>query len=322
MFGPFRGVVTVSRPVGGVLSTGPLRGSGWVAIHLCGPPGDVDRAGRPTLGLAPSGGCRAARVTPDAGALLPHRFTLACAASPGHRRSALCCPIRQVTPSWLSPAPLPCGAPTFLDAVELAPRPPGRLTVGPSLPPRRRHPPASRPSPPSSRHADRAPRRLQRRRHRHPHHDHGARARRAARRRPGTPLRPLVPAFLIYVLSFVYLGIYWNNHHHMLHATDRDQRRDPVGQPAPAVLAVARAVRHRRGWARTTSRRCRPRSTARVLLLAGARVLHPADGSSSASRAATRRWRRALGRRSQGQALAAACTWPASRWPSSTGGSA
>ncbi len=32
-------------------------------------------------------------------------------------------------------------------------------------------------------------------------------------------LRPLVPVFLSYVLSFVYLGIYWNNHHHMLHVT-------------------------------------------------------------------------------------------------------
>jgi len=34
-------------------------------------------------------------------------------------------------------------------------------------------------------------------------------------------LRPLVPGFLTYVLSFVYLGIYWNNHHHLLHATER-----------------------------------------------------------------------------------------------------
>jgi uncharacterized membrane protein len=32
-------------------------------------------------------------------------------------------------------------------------------------------------------------------------------------------LEPLVPVFLSYVLSFVYLGIYWNNHHHMLHAS-------------------------------------------------------------------------------------------------------
>jgi uncharacterized membrane protein len=34
-------------------------------------------------------------------------------------------------------------------------------------------------------------------------------------------LRPLIPLVLSYVLSFVYLGIYWNNHHHLLHATQR-----------------------------------------------------------------------------------------------------
>ncbi len=34
-------------------------------------------------------------------------------------------------------------------------------------------------------------------------------------------LRPLVPVFLSYVLSFVNLGIYWNNHHHLLQATER-----------------------------------------------------------------------------------------------------
>ena len=32
-------------------------------------------------------------------------------------------------------------------------------------------------------------------------------------------LRPVLPSLLAYLLSFVYLGIYWNNHHHMLHAT-------------------------------------------------------------------------------------------------------
>ena len=41
---------------------------------------------------------------------------------------------------------------------------------------------------------------------------HGAEAR---------ALEPLVPVFLVYVLSYVNLGIYWNNHHHMLHATAR-----------------------------------------------------------------------------------------------------
>ena len=34
-------------------------------------------------------------------------------------------------------------------------------------------------------------------------------------------LRPLLPVFLTYVLSFVMLGIYWNNHHHMLHLGGR-----------------------------------------------------------------------------------------------------
>ena len=36
-----------------------------------------------------------------------------------------------------------------------------------------------------------------------------------------TALKPELPVFLCYVLSFVYIGIYWNNHHHMLHAVRR-----------------------------------------------------------------------------------------------------
>ena len=34
-------------------------------------------------------------------------------------------------------------------------------------------------------------------------------------------LRPLAPVFASYVLSFVLIGIYWNNHHHLFHAVDR-----------------------------------------------------------------------------------------------------
>jgi uncharacterized membrane protein len=34
-------------------------------------------------------------------------------------------------------------------------------------------------------------------------------------------LVPLIPTFLSYVLSFMYVGIYWNNHHHLLHAAQR-----------------------------------------------------------------------------------------------------
>ena len=34
-------------------------------------------------------------------------------------------------------------------------------------------------------------------------------------------LLPLLPIFLSYVLSFIYLGIYWNNHHHMMHTVKK-----------------------------------------------------------------------------------------------------
>ena len=34
-------------------------------------------------------------------------------------------------------------------------------------------------------------------------------------------LRPLLPTFLVYTLSFIYLAIYWNNHHHMLHTVQK-----------------------------------------------------------------------------------------------------
>jgi uncharacterized membrane protein len=34
-------------------------------------------------------------------------------------------------------------------------------------------------------------------------------------------LLPLLPIFLSYVLSFLYVGIYWNNHHHMMHASSK-----------------------------------------------------------------------------------------------------
>jgi len=34
-------------------------------------------------------------------------------------------------------------------------------------------------------------------------------------------LVPIIPTFLSYVLSFLYIGIYWNNHHHMLHTVER-----------------------------------------------------------------------------------------------------
>ena len=62
-----------------------------------------------------------------------------------------------------------------------------------------------------------AGRSVQRRRDRDHHHHPGPRAEDPARRRLAA-LAPLLPAFVSYVLSFIYLGIYWNNHHHLLQA--------------------------------------------------------------------------------------------------------
>ena len=43
----------------------------------------------------------------------------------------------------------------------------------------------------------------------------------------------------------MYVGIYWNNHHHMLHASGGVNGADAVGKPASVVLAVAVSVCHR-----------------------------------------------------------------------------
>jgi uncharacterized membrane protein len=34
-------------------------------------------------------------------------------------------------------------------------------------------------------------------------------------------IQPLIPIFLTYLFSFIYLGIYWNNHHHLMHITQK-----------------------------------------------------------------------------------------------------
>ena len=95
-----------------------------------------ERATLPLLGLAPGGVCRAAGVTPGAGALLPHRFTLTCAtpyrstASPSAVCSLWHFPAGR--PDWVLPSTLPCGVRTFLGRV---PGGPGRGHPADSPPP-------------------------------------------------------------------------------------------------------------------------------------------------------------------------------------------
>jgi uncharacterized membrane protein len=57
-------------------------------------------------------------------------------------------------------------------------------------------------------------------------------------------LRGSVPLLLAYAGSFVNVGLYWNNHHHLFHATDKDRRAGAVVKPVPAVLAQPGAICH------------------------------------------------------------------------------
>src|SRR5207247_3308279 len=102
-----------------------------------GRPGGVcGRAVLPLRGLAPDGVCRAARVAPGAGALLPHRFTLTCAeprlaTRSRHRRSVLCGTFLRVAPTGCYPAPCPVESGRSSGRCAEAPgtRPPGRLAT-------------------------------------------------------------------------------------------------------------------------------------------------------------------------------------------------
>ena len=94
----------VSRPVSGVLSA--FEDEGWVAIHLSDLPREClsyEACGRlPMFDLAPGGVYRATLIAQDAGALLPHRFTLTCTGCPSHRRSVLCGTFLHVTATHVS----------------------------------------------------------------------------------------------------------------------------------------------------------------------------------------------------------------------------
>jgi len=72
-------------------------------------------------------------------------------------------------------------------------------------------------------------------------------------------LGPLIPVFLSYVLSFVFLGIYWSNHHHLFQAVQRVRWSNPLGEPASVVLVVINSLSSPGGWGRTSDHgRSRP----------------------------------------------------------------
>jgi len=99
-----------------------------VTIHLCGPPEDTEpglRGGPPvsSFGLAPSGVYLAIQIAPNAGALLPHRFTITCDRLPGPSAVYSLWHFPAGYPDWPLASTLTFGAPTFLDPVSNPTRP-------------------------------------------------------------------------------------------------------------------------------------------------------------------------------------------------------
>ncbi len=102
-------LVTASLAVSGILYATRLRDDHPSVRLTRGVPEHEVVIGRtsrpcPLLCLAPSGVCRAVAVTCRAGALLPHRCTLTCDQSLDPSAVSLCCTVREVAPTWLSPA--------------------------------------------------------------------------------------------------------------------------------------------------------------------------------------------------------------------------
>jgi len=106
----------------GVLSSGPLPGSRWVTIHLCGPPEGFGRAAQPSLRPCSGWGLPSRPGRPGRWCALTAPFhPYLCPTLPsGHRRSALCCPVPSGRPDLALASTLPGGAPTFLSDLAIA----------------------------------------------------------------------------------------------------------------------------------------------------------------------------------------------------------
>lgn len=61
-------------------------------------------------------------------------------------------------------------------------------------------------------------------------------------------LKPLLPIFLSYLLSFIYIGIYWNNHHHLIQVV---HKVNGAVLWSNIIYYSGYRLCHLRGWAKT-----------------------------------------------------------------------
>ncbi len=64
-------------------------------------------------------------------------------------------------------------------------------------------------------------------------------------------LQPMIPKFLAYLLSFVLVAIYWNNHHHLFHVVERIDGSGDVVEHGPSLLPRHSSLSPRPGSAST-----------------------------------------------------------------------
>jgi TMEM175 potassium channel family protein len=112
-------------------------------------------------------------------------------------------------------------------------------------------------------------------------------------------LRSVVPVFLTYVLSFAYLGIYWNNHHHMLHATD--QINGGILWANLHLLFWLSLIPFTTGWMETNDFAPLPTALYGVVLLLAAAAYFILQGAIIAAQGPDSRLRRAVGRDMKGK---------------------
>ena len=105
---------------------------------------------------------------------------------------------------------------------------------------------------------------------------------------------PAAPIFLSYVLSFVYVGIYWNNHHHMFHTVQTRRRPRAVGEPA-TCSSGCRWCRSRPAWMGENHFAPIPVAVYGVELLCARRLHHPRRDAAPAPRRKTPTFAKALG---------------------------